>query len=102
MDWKRFTFLFARNVVIGVVLATVVLGGLGFLLAGVPGMVNMAGWGVILGALGGFSSGLAVVISAHYWGAYAGRFGAAWLKKETEGEATENEPSETPGKDRTW
>jgi hypothetical protein len=86
MDWKRFTFLFLRNVVIGVVLATLVLGAFGYFLAGVPGMLNLAAWGVLLGLVGGFSSGLGLLVNAHYWSTYAGRFGAAWLKKETEGE----------------
>ena len=74
MDWKRFALLFLRNVIIGVVLATVVLGAFGFFLAGVTGMLNLAAWGVLLGLLGGFSSGLGLLVNTRYWSDYAGRF----------------------------
>lgn len=85
MNWTRFIRAFLRNVIMGVALAGVGLGAIGFLLAGREGFVNLAIWGTVLGLVGGFSSGLAMLVSAKYWGDYAGRYGGWWLKNETEG-----------------
>lgn len=79
-------FKFLRFVVVGTVLATVVMGGIGYLLAGIEGMVNMGIWGIALGLLGSFSGGLAMLIYTHYWSGYAERFGKSWFEKESEGE----------------
>ena len=68
MDWKTFLLKFIRNVVIGLILGVVLLGGFGYLLAGWEGMVNMAYWGVALSLIGGFSGGLGVLFEAKFWG----------------------------------
>jgi hypothetical protein len=77
---------FLRFVVVGTVLATVVMGGIGYLLAGREGMINMGIWGIALGLLGSFSGGLAMLIHAHYWTGYSERYGKTWFEKESEGE----------------
>lgn len=51
MTLKRFLVIFVRNSVIAVVLSVVILGGLGFLLAGRTGLENGAFWGLLLGLL---------------------------------------------------
>lgn len=86
MEWNKFALHVLRSVVGSVVLGAGLLGLMGFFLAGKEGFVNLAIWGAALGLVGGFSTGLATLISARYWGAYAGRYGAWWLKHETEGE----------------
>ena len=77
---------FLRFVVVGTVLTTVVLGGIGFLLSGKEGMINMGLWGTGLGLLGSFSGGLAMIVETHYWTGYSERFGKSWFKKVSEGE----------------
>ena len=67
MNWKIFFIKFLRNLVLGVIMGVVLLGGFGYLLAGKEGLVNMAYWGVALGLLGGFSSGLGIIFEAKFW-----------------------------------
>ncbi|MEW5827761.1 MAG: hypothetical protein AB1846_02640 [Chloroflexota bacterium] len=68
MNWKIFFIKFFRNVAIGVVLGVVILGGFGYLLSGMEGLVNMAYWGFALGLIGGFSAGIGVIFEANFWG----------------------------------
>jgi hypothetical protein len=68
MNWKNFFLKFFRNLVISVILCVIVLGGLGFLLGGTVGLVNMVYWGLALGLLGGFSWGLGMIFEAKFWG----------------------------------
>jgi hypothetical protein len=68
MNWKTFFVKFLRNVVLGVILGVVLLGGFGYLLSGREGMINMAYWGLALGLIGGFSSGLGILFEAKFWG----------------------------------
>lgn len=98
MDWKKFIKLFLRNVVIATILTGAILGAIGFLLAGKEGFINLATWGLLLGLIGGFSGGLAMLVSAKYWGGYAGRYGAWWIKNETEGDQEQSKGSETKAK----
>ena len=84
MDWKKFLLLFLRNMIIGTALGGLVLGGIGFLLAGREGFVNMATWGLLLGFLGSISTGFAMLVSANYWTGYARRYGKSWFKKISE------------------
>jgi hypothetical protein len=77
---------FLRFVLVGTVLTTVVMGGIGFLLSGREGMINMGLWGIGLGLLGSFSGGLAALIQAHYWTGYSERFGRSSFKKISEGD----------------
>ncbi len=65
MNWKIFFLKFFRNIVLGVAFCTLILGLLGYLLAGLEGAVNAAYWGVALGLIGGFFSG--IVIYAKFW-----------------------------------
>ena len=67
MDWKTFFFKFFRNVVIGVLLGVVILGGFGYLLGGKEGLINMVYWGIVLGLIGGFSAGLGMIFEAKFW-----------------------------------
>jgi hypothetical protein len=81
---------FLRFVVIGTVLTTVLLGGIGYLLSGREGLINMGLWGIALGLLGSFSGGLAMLVETHFWTGYAERFGKHWFKKVSEEE--DNKP----------
>jgi hypothetical protein len=67
MNWKIFFIKFLRNVILGVILGILLLGGFGYLLAGKEGMINMAYWGIALGLIGGFSSGLGIIFEARFW-----------------------------------
>ena len=67
MNWKIFFIKFLRNVILGVILGVLLLGGFGYLLAGKEGMINMAYWGIALGLIGGFSSGLGIIFEARFW-----------------------------------
>jgi len=67
MNWKIFFIKFLRNMVLGMIMGVVLLGGFGYLLAGKEGLVNMAYWGVALGLIGGFSSGLGIIFEAKFW-----------------------------------
>jgi hypothetical protein len=86
MDWKIFLIKFLRNLVFGTALGGVILGIIGFLLAGKAGFINMAIWGLALGLLGSLSTGLAMLVNVHYWTGYAERFGEDSFKKVSEGE----------------
>jgi len=86
MDWKRFIILFLRNVVIGTALGGLLLGVIGFLLAGRDGFVNLAIWGLALGLVGSFSGGFAMLLNAHIWTGYSERIGRWVYKKQSEGE----------------
>jgi len=88
------------NVVIGVALCTVVLGGFGLALAGMEGLINGAAWGAALGVFGGAMSGF--LWAGKYWRDFAGRFGGAWLKDQTEGRSTEAEGEGKSGRDPSW
>jgi len=85
MNWGKFFLIFLRNMFITVALSSLFFGGVGFLLAGKAGFVNMAGWGLILGIVFAPLS-LGGLVNAKFWGDYAGRFGSWWVRKETEGE----------------
>lgn len=65
MNWKIFLYLFVRNVVLGVVLGTVILGVFGLVVGGQEGMVNGAYWGAVLGLIGGVFSGITVLF--RFW-----------------------------------
>ena len=67
MNWKIFFIKFFRNLILGVILGILLLGGFGYLLAGKEGMINMAYWGIALGLIGGFSSGLGIIFEARFW-----------------------------------
>lgn len=100
MNWPRFLAAFLLNLVLGVVIATAVLGGLGFVLAGREGLVNGAYWGVALGLVGGAISGF--VWAGKYWSDFAGRYGSSYLKDELEGERKPGETSAATGRDPRW
>ena len=68
MNWLKFFKLFLRNLVIFTSLSTLVLGGIGFLLSGVEGLINLAYWGFALGLLGSLSTGLGMIVEAQFWG----------------------------------
>ena len=77
---------FLLVLVVGTVLGGVVLGVIGFLLAGREGFINMGIWGLALGFLGGISEGFAMLMGTHIWTGYAQRWGEASFKKISEGE----------------
>jgi hypothetical protein len=78
-NWK-IVGAFLKSIVVGVFLSTVILGVIGFLLAGAPGLVNMAVWGAVLGLAGGVMSGLAAM-SARYSQEIGGNF-SRWHERE--------------------
>ena len=67
MNWKTFLRKFFRNLVISIVACGVILGLLGYLLAGREGLINMMNFGLIIGVIGGFLSG-GVIIATNFWG----------------------------------
>jgi hypothetical protein len=85
MNWGPFVKRFLLVIVAAPLLAALLLGTIGFLVTGESeGFVNGAGWGVVLGFVA--VPFLAFMIYAQYWGDYSGRYGAAHIKKETEGD----------------
>lgn len=87
MNLLKFLKLFLRNVILLTALSTLFLGGIGYLLSGTEGFINLAYWGFALGLLGSFSTGLAMVVSAKYWeaGNYDKNPGWNWfIKKDDE------------------
>ena len=70
--------------VVVILLAVTILGLIGYLVAGMDGLVNGATWGFVLGLVS--VPFFAFLVLAKYWGDYAGRYGEWWVKKETEGE----------------
>jgi hypothetical protein len=84
MDWKSFFKVFLRNVLITTVLLTLLLGLIGFLVAGQQGLKNGATWGFVLGLVS--APFMAGIIGPKYWGDYAGRYGKWHVQNETEGE----------------
>lgn len=83
MDWGRFFKLFLPGVLAAPLLAGLILGVIGFFVSGAEGFINGATWGVSLGLVA--VPFTAYTVFARYWGDYSGRYGAAWIKKETEG-----------------
>ena len=75
------------TVVLGTLLSGLVLGLLGYLLAGPVGFSNLVRWGLGLGLFGSISVGLGFLIDAHYWGGYIQRYGDAEFKRISEGES---------------
>lgn len=78
-NWKIIG-AFVKSVVVGVFCSTVILGGIGFLLAGAPGLINMAVWGAVLGLAGGLMSGL-TIMGAKYSQEIGGNF-SHWHEHE--------------------
>jgi len=66
MNWKIFLLIFVRNVFLGIILGTLVLGLFGYLVGGQEGLINGAYWGAILGLIGGVFSGITLMYS--FWG----------------------------------
>jgi len=79
MNWLTFFKLFFRNLILLIVLAALVLGIFGYLLAGREGFINMAIWGIVLGLIGGVSSGLGMIFQAKYWGEGNYRIFPEWV-----------------------
>ena len=88
MNWKQFFLAFLRSTIITIAIAVLLLGLFGFFLAGTEGLFNGALWGLILGIASVPFTGF--MILAKYWGDFSGRYGAAWFKKEAEGEEEKN------------
>ncbi len=84
MNWKHFFIQLAFNSIITIALASLGLGVFFFILAGQEGLVNGLTWGLILGIMS--IPFTAMVIMTKYWEGYSTRYGAWWIKKETEGE----------------
>lgn len=84
MNWARFFKATLRIVFLVLLALTAVFGAIGFLVNGVEGLVNGAGWGVVLGAVS--VPFISFIILYQYWGDIAGSYGEQWIKRETEGE----------------
>lgn len=89
---------FLRNLVIALLLAVVLMGGFGYLLAGREGMLNMVSRGIGRGLLGGFSSGLGLLFAAKFWeeGNYAVLPEWNWFVKPVDKQEGESDHSEIP------
>ena len=78
-NWKLILG-FLKSIIFGIVLSTVILGTIGFLASGLPGLANMATWGVILGIIGGVMSGMTTMM-AKYSEEIGGNY-SRWEEKE--------------------
>lgn len=70
----------------GMLLSGLVLGILGFFLAGREGFGNMFTFGLVLGLLGSFSKGFSMLIGAHYGTGHVQEFSRDEFRKMSEGE----------------
>lgn len=91
MKWLLFFKRLAINMVLVIGGAVLILGLIGYLLAGKEGMLNGATWGLLAGMIS--LPPMAFMIWAKYWGDYAGRYGAWYVYKETNGEEESREQS---------
>jgi hypothetical protein len=93
MDWKKFLLKLLRNLLIFTAASTIIMGGIGYLLAGKEGLVNSLILGFVFGLVGSLMfSGIQV--SADFWSGYAGRYGEWYIKKETEGDKDQKRSDE--------
>ena len=83
MSWGRAIFIFLRNTVISIALAGLVMGIIGFAIAGREGFLNGLTWGLALGSLSIVPMFFALV-NARFWGGYAERSGDEWYRKQFE------------------
>jgi hypothetical protein len=56
MNGILFLKRYVINILVAVVACTVLFGGIGLLLAGIPGMLNLGNLGLLLGLIGGVTS----------------------------------------------
>ena len=84
MNWRLFFKVFLRNVIGTIALTVIILGSIGFLVAGQEGLLNGAIWGLTIGLMS--FPFMAFVVYSKYWGDIAGAYGNWWFKKELEGE----------------
>ena len=87
MNWRRFFLHLLRNFAIATGGAVLLLGTIGYLVAGREGMLNGATWGLMAGMIS--LPPMAILILTKYWSDFAGRYGAWYIKKETYGEEKE-------------
>jgi hypothetical protein len=84
MNWKGFFKAILRIATISIALGVVILGLIGFLLAGRQGLINGMIWGLVLGLVSvPFSL---MTFGPKYWGGYAKRYGEWYVNKETTNE----------------
>lgn len=85
MNGILFLKRYVINILVAVVACTVLFGGIGLLLAGIPGMLNLGNLGLLLGLIGGVTFGALFCLKSKDWGGLTGGYAAWWLKRETEG-----------------
>ena len=85
MNWIQFLKRFVINILVAVIASTVFFGGIGLLLAGTPGMLNLGNLGLLLGLIGGVTFGAVFCLKSKDWGGLTGGYATWWLKRETEG-----------------
>ena len=88
MGWGKAILIFLRNTAISIVLAGLVMGGIGFAIAGREGFLNGLTWGLALGSLSIIPMFFALV-NARFWGGYSERAGSWWYRKQFENEDEE-------------
>ena len=85
MNGIQFLKRFVINILVAVIASTVFFGGIGLLLAGIPGMLNLGNLGLLLGLIGGVIFGALFGLKSKDWGGLTGGYSTWWLKRETEG-----------------
>ena len=88
MNWIQFLKRFVINILVAVIASTMFFGGIGLLLAGTPGMLNLGNLGLLLGLIGGVTFGAAFYLKSKDWVGLTGGYATWWLKRETEGYET--------------
>jgi len=99
MEWKKIFLKLVRNIAVSTLISAMVMGIIGYLLAGKAGLANS----ILLGALFGFIGSLMISgihISAHFWSGYANRYGQSQFDKISK--LDEQDDSENPGKRRPY
>ena len=80
MNWKKFFKVFFITGLATLLAASLLLGIVGFFLAGVSGFQNGLYWGFIIGLVS--IPFTAISIFARFWGDVAGRYGAMVYKED--------------------
>ena len=75
---------FVLTIVLGVIFGGLFFGGIGFLLSGKVGFINLLPWGLSFGLFGSISVGFGWLIEAHYWGGFLQRIGKSLYEKNFE------------------
>lgn len=85
MDWKDFLLKQLRTMLIIIAITSLAFGLFGYFAAGQAALKNSLILGAVLGLVAAVMY-IGIFVSAHFWSGYSNRYGAWWIKKETEGD----------------